>query len=116
MSTSPAAATRPARSGGFTTRKLAPYLFVAPVLLLFIAFISAPLVYAFYMSHFRDPLVDRIYQLTEGSGGGEPPHTHSLSVGEVDLDFLRRKGSVSLQTGPGGRSGHIHDINLVCIR
>ena len=57
MSNSPAAATRPARSGGFTSRKLAPYLFLAPFLLLFIAFIVAPLVYAFYMSLFRDTLV-----------------------------------------------------------
>ncbi len=57
MSNSPAAATRPARSGGFTSRKLAPYLFVAPFVLLFIAFIVAPLVYAFYMSLYRDTLV-----------------------------------------------------------
>ena len=57
MSNSPAAATRPARSGGFTSRKLAPYLFLAPFLLLFIAFIVAPLVYAFYMSLYRDTLV-----------------------------------------------------------
>ena len=57
MSNSPAAATRPARSGGFTSRKLAPYLFLAPFVLLFIAFIVAPLVYAFYMSLFRDTLV-----------------------------------------------------------
>src|SRR4051812_31490783 len=57
MSSSPAAATGPARSGGFTSRKLAPYLFLAPFMLLFIAFIVAPLVYAFYMSVFRDTLV-----------------------------------------------------------
>ena len=57
MSNSPAAATRPARSGGFTSRKLAPYLFLAPFVLLFIAFIVAPLVYAFYMSLYRDTLV-----------------------------------------------------------
>jgi multiple sugar transport system permease protein len=57
MSNSPAAATRPARSRGFTSRKLAPYLFLAPFVLLFIAFIVAPLVYAFYMSLYRDTLV-----------------------------------------------------------
>ena len=57
MSNSPAAATRPALSGGFTSRKLAPYLFLAPFVLLFIAFIVAPLVYAFYMSLYRDTLV-----------------------------------------------------------
>ena len=57
MSNSSAVATRPARSGGFASRKLAPYLFLAPFVLLFIAFIVAPLVYALYMSLFRDTLV-----------------------------------------------------------
>jgi multiple sugar transport system permease protein len=57
MSNSPAAATRPARLGGFSSRKLAPYLLLAPFVLLFIAFIVAPLVYAFYMSLHRDTLV-----------------------------------------------------------
>jgi len=57
MSNSPAAPTRRARSGGFSARKLAPYLFLAPFMLLFIAFIVAPLVYAFYMSLYHDTLV-----------------------------------------------------------
>ena len=40
----------------FSVKKIAPYLFVAPFLLHYIAFIVAPLVYAFYMSLFRDTL------------------------------------------------------------
>lgn len=36
---------------------IAPYFFVAPFFLLFMAFVVAPLVYAFYMSVFRDTLV-----------------------------------------------------------
>ena len=50
MPNSPAAATRSARSGGFTSRRLAPYLFLAPFMLLFVALIVAPLAYALYMS------------------------------------------------------------------
>src|SRR5215216_701900 len=46
-----------ARSFSFSAKKLAPYLFVAPFLLLFIAFVVAPLAYALYMSLFRDTLV-----------------------------------------------------------
>lgn len=38
-------------------KAIAPYLFLAPFFLLFIAFIVAPLVYALYMSVFRDTLV-----------------------------------------------------------
>jgi multiple sugar transport system permease protein len=40
-----------------SAKAVAPYLFLAPFLLLFIAFIIAPLVYALWMSVFRDTLV-----------------------------------------------------------
>lgn len=40
-----------------TAKAIAPYLFLAPFFALFIAFIVAPLVYALYMSIFRDTLV-----------------------------------------------------------
>jgi multiple sugar transport system permease protein len=40
-----------------SAKAVAPYLFLAPFLLLFIAFIVAPLVYALYMSVFRDTLM-----------------------------------------------------------
>jgi multiple sugar transport system permease protein len=40
-----------------TAKSVAPYLFVAPFILLFVVFIVAPLVYALYMSLFRDTLV-----------------------------------------------------------
>lgn len=50
-------------SVAFTRRRsrgakaIAPYLFLAPFFVLFVAFIVAPLVYALYMSVFRDTLV-----------------------------------------------------------
>jgi multiple sugar transport system permease protein len=40
-----------------SAKAVAPYLFLAPFLVLFIAFIVAPLAYALYMSVFRDTLV-----------------------------------------------------------
>ena len=40
-----------------SAKAIAPYLFLAPFFVLFIAFIVAPLVYALYMSVFRDTLV-----------------------------------------------------------
>ena len=46
-----------AAARSFSAKKIAPYLFVAPFLLLFIAFVVAPLAYALYMSLFRDTLV-----------------------------------------------------------
>jgi multiple sugar transport system permease protein len=57
MSNSQAATTGNAAARSFSAKKIAPYLFMAPFLLLFIAFIVAPLVYALYMSLFRDTLV-----------------------------------------------------------
>jgi multiple sugar transport system permease protein len=50
-----ASAVRGARRAGETA--IVPYLFLAPFLLLFVAFVFAPLVYALYMSVFRDTLV-----------------------------------------------------------
>lgn len=38
-------------------KAVAPYLFLAPFLILFVAFVVGPLVYALYMSVFRDTLV-----------------------------------------------------------
>ena len=46
MSNSQAATMGNAAARSFSAKKIAPYLFVAPFLLLFIAFIVAPLVYA----------------------------------------------------------------------
>ena len=40
-----------------TAKAVAPYLFLAPFFVLFLAFIVAPLLYALYMSLFRDTLV-----------------------------------------------------------
>lgn len=40
-----------------SAKAVAPYLFLAPFFLLFVAFIIAPLIYALYMSVFRDTLV-----------------------------------------------------------
>ena len=57
MSNSQAATMGNAAARSFSAKKIAPYLFVAPFLLLFIAFIVAPLAYALYMSLFRDALV-----------------------------------------------------------
>ena len=57
MSNSQAATMGNAAARSFSAKKIAPYLFVAPFLLLFIAFIVAPLAYALYMSLFRDTLV-----------------------------------------------------------
>jgi multiple sugar transport system permease protein len=48
------------------------YLFVAPFLLLFIAFIVAPLAYALYMSLFRDTLWwPAVYGARLYQGGGD---------------------------------------------
>jgi multiple sugar transport system permease protein len=52
-----AAASPPARRGRGLATALVPYLFLAPFLVLFLAFIIAPLVYALYTSVFRDTLV-----------------------------------------------------------
>ena len=57
MSNSQAATKGNAAARRFSAKDIAPYLFVAPFLLLFIAFIVAPLAYALYMSLFRDALV-----------------------------------------------------------
>jgi len=57
MLNSQAATMGNAAARSFSAKKIAPYLFVAPFLLLFIAFIVAPLAYALYMSLFRDTLV-----------------------------------------------------------
>jgi multiple sugar transport system permease protein len=57
MSNSQAATMGNVAARSFSAKKIAPYLFVAPFLLLFIAFIVAPLAYALYMSLFRDTLV-----------------------------------------------------------
>jgi multiple sugar transport system permease protein len=57
MSSSQAATKGNAAAHRFSAKDIAPYLFVAPFLLLFIAFIVAPLAYALYMSLFRDTLV-----------------------------------------------------------
>ena len=57
MSNSQAATMGNAAARSFSVKKIAPYLFAAPFLLLFIAFIVAPLAYALYMSLFRDALV-----------------------------------------------------------
>jgi multiple sugar transport system permease protein len=46
-----------ARRRTLRAKTVAPYLFLAPFLILFIAFLVAPLVYALYMSVFRDTLV-----------------------------------------------------------
>lgn len=46
-----------ARRRSLSAKAIAPYLFLAPFFALFIAFIVAPLVYALYMSVFRDTLV-----------------------------------------------------------
>lgn len=46
-----------ARRRLLSAKAIAPYLFLAPFFALFIAFIVAPLVYALYMSVFRDTLV-----------------------------------------------------------
>lgn len=45
------------RRRSLTAKAIAPYLFLAPFFALFFAFIVAPLVYALYMSVFRDTLV-----------------------------------------------------------
>jgi multiple sugar transport system permease protein len=45
------------RPRALSAKAVAPYLFLAPFLLLFIAFIVAPLAYALWMSVFRDTLV-----------------------------------------------------------
>jgi multiple sugar transport system permease protein len=46
-----------ARHSSLSARVLTPYLFLAPFFALFVAFIIAPLVYALYLSVFRDTLV-----------------------------------------------------------
>lgn len=57
MATSSSLPSVSARRPGLSAKAVAPYLFLAPFLLLFIAFVIAPLLYALYMSVFRDTLV-----------------------------------------------------------